>query len=101
MAGFKSPGRMAEGDSMRMEAAMAVDPQLLELLVCPVCKADLELVELSETTCATLVDKYREHFRDEVPEVHEGLKCTSCRKTFPIVSDIPVMLLDEALPPAG
>jgi len=86
---------------MPAEAAMAVDPQLLELLVCPECKADLELVPLQETTCATLVDKYREHFRDEVPEVHEGLKCTSCHRTFPIVSDIPVMLLDEALPAAG
>ncbi len=80
---------------------MAVDPQLLELLVCPACKTDLELVPLPEATCATLVEKYREHFRDEVPEVHEGLKCTRCAKTYPIVSDIPVMLLDEALPAAG
>ncbi len=80
---------------------MAVDPQLLELLVCPQCKADLELVQLPESTCAALVDKYREHFRDETPEVHEGLRCSECHRTFPIVSDIPVMLLDEALPAAG
>ena len=80
---------------------MAVDPQLLELLVCPVCKADLELVPLPEATCGRLVDKYREHFRDEVPDIHEGLRCTECHKTYPIVSDIPVMLLDEALPAAG
>ena len=77
---------------------MAVDPHLLELLVCPVCKADLNLVPLAQATCATLVDKYREHFRDEIPEVREGLQCTACRKTYPIVSDIPVMLIDEALP---
>jgi uncharacterized protein YbaR (Trm112 family) len=86
---------------MPTEAAMAVDPQLLELLVCPTCKADLELLPLSQATCATLVEKYREHFRDEVPEVHEGLSCTACHRTYPIVSDIPVMLLDEALPATG
>lgn len=77
---------------------MAVDPELLELLVCPTCKADLELRPLPAPACAMLVDRYRDKFRDEEPEVHEGLRCTSCRKTYPIVSDIPVMLVDEALP---
>ena len=77
---------------------MAVDPQLLELLVCPTCKADVELRALPAPTCSMLVDRYRDKFRDEVPEVHEGLWCTSCHKTYPIVSDIPVMLVDEALP---
>jgi uncharacterized protein len=80
---------------------MAVDPQLLELLVCPTCKAELVLAPLPAATCATLVDKYREHFRDEVPDVHEGLTCAACKRTYPIVSDIPVMLVDEALPAAG
>lgn len=78
---------------------MAVDPQLLEILVCPDCKADVELVSLSEATCAMLVERYRDKFRDEEPEVHEGLRCSSCHRTYPIVSDIPVMLIDEALPP--
>lgn len=77
---------------------MAVDPQLLEMLVCPECRTDLELLELPEATCRTLVDRYREKFRDEAPEVSEGLRCTRCRRVYPIVSDIPVMLLDEALP---
>ena len=77
---------------------MAVDPQLLEILVCPACKADLDLVPLAEATRSMLVERYREKFRDEVPEVHEGLRCTSCGKVYPIVSDIPVMLVDEALP---
>jgi uncharacterized protein YbaR (Trm112 family) len=86
---------------MLPEAAMAVDPQLLEILVCPTCKADVELMPLAPGTCAMLVERYREKFRDEVPEVHEGLRCTSCRKVYPIVSDIPVMLVDEALPAEG
>jgi uncharacterized protein YbaR (Trm112 family) len=86
---------------MRTEADMAVDPQLLEILVCPACKADLELKPLPTETCAMLVDRYREKFRDEVPEVHEGLRCTSCGRVYPIVSDIPVMLVDEALPSEG
>jgi uncharacterized protein YbaR (Trm112 family) len=80
---------------------MAVDPQLLEILVCPACKADVELKPLAADTCAMLVERYREKFRDEVPEVHEGLSCTGCGKVYPIVSDIPVMLVDEALPAEG
>jgi uncharacterized protein YbaR (Trm112 family) len=78
---------------------MPVDPQLLEILVCPSCKADLELIPLEEDTCRMLVDRYRDKFRDEEPVVQEGLRCTECRRTYPIVSDIPVMLIDEALAP--
>ena len=78
---------------------MPVDPQLLEILVCPACKSDLDLVPLPESVRVELVETYREKFRDETPVVEEGLRCTSCRRTYPIVSDIPVMLVDEALPP--
>ncbi len=80
---------------------MPVDPQLLEILICPACKADLDLIALPPDTAATLVERYRDKFRDEVPEVHEGLRCTACHRTYPIVSDIPVMLVDEALPSEG
>jgi len=80
---------------------MPVDPQLLEILVCPACKAELELKPLPAETCSMLVDRYRDKFRDETPEVHEGLKCMSCHRTYPIVSDIPVMLVDEALAGEG
>ncbi len=80
---------------------MAVDPQLLEILVCPACKGDVELVPLPPEQCAMLVERYREKFRDEVPEVREGLRCAACRRVYPVVSDIPVMLVDEALPTAG
>jgi uncharacterized protein YbaR (Trm112 family) len=52
---------------------MAVDPSLLELLVCPKCHKPLAIV-------------------------HEGtgLKCPECRRVYPIKDDIPVMLIDEA-----
>ncbi|MDD5563716.1 MAG: Trm112 family protein [Thermoanaerobaculaceae bacterium] len=80
---------------------MPVDPQLLEILVCPACKADLEPVSMPPETCAMLVERYREKFRDETPRVEDGLRCSTCRRVYPIVSDIPVMLVDEALPAEG
>jgi uncharacterized protein len=52
---------------------MAISKDLLEILVCPVCKAPLDLKQ------------------DE-----NGLKCTVCRRVYPIRDDIPVMLVDEA-----
>ena len=86
---------------MPAEAAMPVDPQLLEILVCPACKADLQLVQLPAASCAMLVERYREKFRDETPQVQDGLKCSDCGRVSPIVSEIPVMLVDEALPAEG
>ena len=77
---------------------MAVDAELLEILVCPKSKGALELIELPEETRGALVEKYREHFRDEEPVVEEGLYCEESQLVYPIVSDIPIMLIDEALP---
>ena len=79
---------------------MAVDPELLEILVCPKTKGSLELVDLPETVREGLVEKYREHFRDEEPVVEQGLYCGDSNLVYPIVSDIPIMLVDEALPAA-
>lgn len=79
---------------------MAVDPELLEILVCPKTKGDLELVDLPAAVREALVEKYREHFRDEEPVVEQGLFCDESRLVYPIVSDIPIMLVDEALPAA-
>ena len=76
---------------------MAVDPELLAILVCPKTKGDLELVRLSETSRSELVQKYREHFQDEEPLVEQGLYCEGSGLVYPIVSDIPIMLIDEAL----
>ena len=77
---------------------MAIDPELLEILVCPKSKGPLELMELSEEVRKMVAEKYREHFRDEEPVVEHGLYCLESGLVYPIVSDIPVMLIDEALP---
>ena len=50
-----------------------MDPALLEILVCPDCKAPVRLVKNGT-----------------------GLRCDKCRRVYPIKYDIPVMLLDEA-----
>ncbi len=53
-----------------------VDPRLLEILVCPGCKGELE---------------YR-------TEGKESLICHACALVFSVKDDIPVMLIDEAKP---
>jgi uncharacterized protein YbaR (Trm112 family) len=53
--------------------AMPIPTELLEILVCPLCK----------TPVKPLTD-------------HTGLKCLTCRRVYPVVDDIPVMLIEEA-----
>lgn len=55
---------------------MPVPPELLDLLVCPQCKGDLE---------------YR-------TEPDEALVCHACRLVYAVEDDIPIMLIDEATP---
>jgi uncharacterized protein YbaR (Trm112 family) len=52
---------------------MAIDKKLLEILVCPLCKAPLE-----------------------VKPDQQGLKCVQCKRVYPVRDDIPVMLIEEA-----
>ncbi len=52
---------------------MAIDPQLLEILACPLCKKEVKMTA------------------DE-----KGLKCSKCHRVYPIKQDIPIMLIDEA-----
>ena len=66
--------------------------------MCPKTHGELELVSLPSEVCQQLVEKYREHFRDEEPQVDQGLYCQESKLVYPIVSDIPIMLIDEALP---
>jgi len=76
---------------------MAVDQELLEILACPLCKEEVKLVPLAEATRTAVRDKFRDKFRGEEPVVEQGLRCVKCGRVYPIVSDIPVMLVEEAV----
>ena len=76
---------------------MPIDAELLEILACPLCKEEVKPVAISEARAAAVRDKFREKFRGEEPVVEQGLQCVKCGRIYPIVSDIPVMLVDEAL----
>ena len=52
---------------------MAISQELLDILACPVCIKSVRLT----------------------PD-GKGLKCEQCKRVYPIVDDIPVMLIDEA-----
>jgi uncharacterized protein YbaR (Trm112 family) len=75
---------------------MAVDSELLEILACPLCREEVRPVAISEARAAAIRDKYREKFRGEEPVVEQGLQCVKCHRIYPVVSDIPVMLVEEA-----
>ena len=75
---------------------MAIDPELLEILACPICKEAVEPVPLSEAKRIAVRDRYREKFRGEEAVVEQGLRCVKCGRVYPVVSDIPVMLVEEA-----
>lgn len=75
---------------------MAVDQELLEVLACPICKQEVKLVPLADARRTSVLEKFRDKFRGEEPVVEQGLQCIKCRRIYPIVSDIPVMLVDEA-----
>jgi len=52
-----------------------IDPALLEIIVCPNCRADLAVEG-------------------------EELVCSGCGFAYPVRDDIPVLLVDEARKPA-
>ena len=57
------------------EDPMAISKELLDILACPKCKGDIRL-----------------------NDKQDGLVCSTCKLMYPIKDDIPVMLIDEAIP---
>ncbi len=51
---------------------MAVPQELLDILVCPACRVPVQLVADGQ-----------------------GLKCTQCRRVYPIKDDIPDMIIED------
>lgn len=66
---------------------MAVHDKLLEVLVCPACKGPLTAQRWQGDDAAAA--------GGAVPPVL-SLDCPRCRLRYPIVDDIPVMLVDQA-----
>jgi uncharacterized protein len=54
---------------------MPINKELLEILACPKCKGELELKA------------------DE-----SGLVCSACKVLYPIREEIPILLVEEAVP---
>ncbi len=54
---------------------MPLSKELLDILACPQCKGDMV---------------YK--------ETENGLVCNTCKLMYPVKDDIPIMLIDEALP---
>ena len=55
---------------------MAVDPRLLEILICPACAGEIRALPNDG-----------------------GLECRACGRIYPVRDDIPVMLVEEASAP--
>lgn len=77
---------------------MSASQELVDLLVCPQSRGKLEWVDLPQVAQERLADKYREHFDGEEPMVAKGLLCRDSQLVYPVVADIPIMLVEEALP---
>ncbi|WP_319763148.1 Trm112 family protein [Maridesulfovibrio sp.] len=54
---------------------MTLNKELIDILVCPKCKGELNLLE-GET----------------------GLECENCKVVYPVKDEIPIMLADDAVP---
>lgn len=51
--------------------------ELLKLLVCPACRTSLTLVETGKA---------------------RGFACSHCNTVYPVRNDIPILLIEEAIP---
>jgi hypothetical protein len=54
---------------------MTISKELLDILACPKCKGNIRL-----------------------NEKEDGIMCDNCKVMYPIRDDIPIMLIDEAIP---
>jgi hypothetical protein len=57
------------------ETRMAIKKELLDILVCPKCKGELQ-----------------------INDAQNALTCNKCKLKYEIKDDIPIMLIDEAKP---
>ena len=55
-----------------------IDKELLDILACPKCKSEVRLTESGD-----------------------ALVCETCKLSYPVKDDIPIMLIDEATPIDG
>ncbi len=60
-----------------MENENIISKDLLEVLACPSCRGNIELIEYK-------------------PKIF-GLECAKCECIYPIKDGIPIMLIDEAI----
>jgi len=74
-SGFLTGKAEGKGELFEGGEKMALSKELLDILACPKCKGDIFLNRAGD-----------------------GLICKACRLVYPIEDDIPVMLIDEALP---
>jgi uncharacterized protein YbaR (Trm112 family) len=61
--------------SLLQENHMALDTRLLQIIVCPRCRSELA-------------------YDEEKAE----LRCSACRLVYRVEDDIPILLIDEAVP---
>jgi uncharacterized protein YbaR (Trm112 family) len=67
---------------MSVNPAANIDPELLAIIVCPACRAELDLTQADGSAGAVA-----------------ELVCRGCGLAYPIRDDIPVLLVDEARKP--
>ncbi len=60
-----------------MKKQEIISQELLDILACPACKQDVELIQYGKG--------------------QHGLRCTACKCIYPIKDGIPIMLVDEAI----
>ncbi len=82
-----------------------VDPQLLEILCCPETKQDVALAPPAliedlnrKAEAGTLKNRAGETVKEKM---EAGLLRSDRKFLYPIREDIPIMLIDEAIPVGG